>query len=91
MGKLMFAFTFFWAYIAFSQYMLIWYANIPEETGWFLARQFGDWGWFSLWLLFGHFCIPFVFLISKHPKRNWRTIVLRPRISNNMPNITCAC
>lgn len=76
MGKLLFAFGMvFWAYIGFSQYMLIWYANIPEETGWFLARQFGDWGWFSLWLLFGHFCIPFVFLISKHPKRNWRTIV----------------
>ena len=76
MGKLLFAFGMvFWAYIGFSQYMLIWYANIPEETGWFLARQFGDWGWFSLWLLFGHFCIPFVFLISKHPKRNWRTLL----------------
>jgi hypothetical protein len=76
MGKLLFAFGMvFWAYIGFSQYMLIWYANIPEETGWFLSRQIGDWGWFSLWLLFGHFCIPFVFLISKHPKRNWRTLL----------------
>lgn len=75
MGKLLFAFGMvFWAYIGFSQYMLIWYANIPEETGWFLARQMGDWGWFSAWLLFGHFCIPFLFLISKHPKRNWRTL-----------------
>jgi hypothetical protein len=76
MGKLLFGLGMvFWAYIGFSQYMLIWYANIPEETGWFLARQFGGWGWFSAWLLFGHFCIPFVFLISKHPKRNWRTLV----------------
>ena len=76
MGKLLFGIGMvFWAYIGFSQYMLIWYANIPEETGWFLARQMGDWGWFSVWLLFGHFCIPFVFLISKHPKRNWRTLV----------------
>ena len=37
--------------------------------------QFGDWGWFTLWLLFGHFVIPFLFLISKHPKRSWRTLV----------------
>ena len=38
-GKLMFAFTFFWGYIAFSQYMLYWYANIPEETSWYLLRS----------------------------------------------------
>ena len=77
MGKFLFAFgMIFWAYIGVSQYMLIWYANIPEETGWFLARQLGDWGWLSIWLLFGHFCIPFVFLISKHPKRDWKTLML---------------
>ena len=76
MGKLLFGLGMvFWAYIGFSQYMLIWYANIPEETGWFLARQFGGWGLFSIVLLLGHFCIPFLFLISKHPKRNWRTLV----------------
>jgi hypothetical protein len=77
MGKFLFAFGMvFWAYIGFSQYMLIWYANIPEETGWFLARQLGDWGWVSIWLLFGHFCIPFVFLISRHPKRDWKTLLI---------------
>jgi hypothetical protein len=70
MGKLMWAFGIvFWAYIGFSQYMLIWYANIPEETGWFLARQVGGWGFFSFVLLFGHFVIPFVGLISKWMKR----------------------
>jgi hypothetical protein len=70
MGKLMWAFGIvFWAYIGFSQYMLIWYANVPEETGWFLARQLGAWGPFSLALLFGHFVIPFVGLISKWMKR----------------------
>ena len=70
LGKLLFAFGMvFWAYIGFSQYMLIWYANIPEETGWFLARQIGGWAPLSLALLFGHFCIPFVALISKWPKR----------------------
>ena len=42
-GKLLFGFVFFWAYIAFSQYLLIWYANIPEETGWFSVRQNHGW------------------------------------------------
>jgi hypothetical protein len=69
-GKLLFAFGIvFWAYIAFSQYMLIWYANIPEETTWYMARQMGGWGWVSLLLLFGHFLGPFLILISRHPKR----------------------
>jgi hypothetical protein len=70
LGKLLFAFgMIFWAYIGFSQYMLIWYANIPEETGWFLARQIGGWGTVSFVLLFGHFVVPFVALISKWTKR----------------------
>ena len=43
-GKLLFAFVFFWAYLAFSQYMLIWYANIPEETMWFAHRMEHGWG-----------------------------------------------
>jgi hypothetical protein len=68
-GKFMFAFTVFWAYIAFSQYLLIWYGNIPEETEWFLKRQTGDWTWISLTLLFGHFVLPFLMLISRHVKR----------------------
>ncbi len=73
-GKLLFAFTVFWAYIAFSQYMLIWYANLPEETGWFLKRQTGDWVLVSVALLFGHFILPFFALISRHAKR--RPVVL---------------
>jgi hypothetical protein len=69
-GKFLFAFgVVFWAYIAFSQYMLIWYANIPEETTWYLVRQIGGWGSVSVVLLVGHFIIPFLALISRHPKR----------------------
>ncbi len=74
-GKLVFAFTVFWAYIAFSQYMLIWYANIPEETGWYLRRQTGGWTWVSLLLLFGHFLVPFLALISRQPKRHPKALV----------------
>ncbi len=69
LGKLLFAFVFFWGYIAFSQYMLIWYGNIPEETSWFLRRQTGGWFWVSMALIFLHFTIPFVCLLSRIPKR----------------------
>lgn len=76
-GKLLFAFGIvFWSYIAFSQYMLIWYANIPEETTWYMARQMGGWGTVTLALLFGHFVIPFVLLISRHPKRQPQMLAL---------------
>lgn len=68
-GKLTFAFVVFWAYIAFSQYLLIWYANIPEETIWYLQRQDGEWAGASLFLLAGHFVVPFLALISRFPKR----------------------
>lgn len=69
LGKLMFAFIVFWAYIGFSQYMLIWYGNLPEETIFFLIRQSGPWAAFSWVLVFGHFFVPFFALMSRHPKR----------------------
>lgn len=69
-GKLMFAFVVFWAYIGFSQYMLIWYANIPEETVFIVARHHGVWGGLSLIMLFGHFVLPFLYLITRWTKRN---------------------
>lgn len=78
LGKMMFAFTVFWAYIGFSQFMLIWYANIPEETGWFKERFAGGWtsGWglLAATLLFGHFVIPFFGLVSRHIKRRRPTL-----------------
>jgi hypothetical protein len=76
LGKLLFAFNVFWAYIAFSQYMLIWYGNIPEETEWFLKRQTGDWAWVSLALLVGHFIIPFLVLVSRAVKRRPRLLAV---------------
>jgi hypothetical protein len=69
-GKMMFAFTVFWAYIAFSQFMLIWYANIPEETAWYKERFEGAWAGVSWLLLIAHFVIPFFGLLSRHVKRN---------------------
>lgn len=69
LGKLMFGFTVFWAYIAFSQYFLIWYGNIPEETEFFSHRWVGSWKTVSLLMLMGRFVIPFAVLMSKHVKR----------------------
>ncbi len=69
LGKLLFAFVVFWGYIAFSQYMLIWYANIPEETEWYLPRQEGGWIAVSVILLFAHLLIPFLGLMSREAKR----------------------
>ena len=68
-GKLMFGFTFFWGYIAFSQYMLYWYANIPEETAWYLLRFQNGWGNVGWVTLFATFCLPFLGLISRFAKR----------------------
>ena len=57
LSKLMFAFIVFWAYMAFSQYFLIWYANIPEETIWFKHRWEGSWKTITLIIVIGHFCL----------------------------------
>ena len=70
LGKWMFALTVFWAYIAFSQYLLIWYANIPEETIWFQHRLEGNWIYISGTLLMGRFMLPFLVLLARAPKRN---------------------
>lgn len=69
-GALMFAFTAFWGYIAFSQFMLIAYANIPEETFWFLPRMdlSSGWGFVSIGLIFIHFVIPFAMMIQRPSK-----------------------
>jgi hypothetical protein len=69
LGKMLFAFIVFWTYIAFSQYMLYWYANIPEETVWFGYRWQGPWKLWSVLLGVGHFAVPFFFLMSRHIKR----------------------
>jgi hypothetical protein len=71
MGKWMLAFCVFWAYIGFGQYMLIWYANIPEETQFFITRNTQSWWALSMLLVIGRFFIAFPILlmrsIKKHP------------------------
>lgn len=69
LGKYLFGFTVFWAYIAYSQYMLIWYANIPEETFFFIDRTKGSWVYVSLALLLFKFIVPFFALLPRWAKR----------------------
>ena len=75
-GKFLFAFTAFWAYIAFSQFFLMWYANLPEETFWFKTRIEGSWLPVSLLLMAGHFVAPFFYLMGRRVKRNGATLAV---------------
>jgi len=70
MGKYMFAFTVFYAYIAFSQFMLIWYANLPEETIFYAHRAHGGWMAISFSLLIFKFVVPFLLLLPRAAKRD---------------------
>ena len=72
LGKFLLAFVAFWAYIGFSQALLVWVANLPEEASWYAVRIFGGWRATSIALFFGHFVIPFFVLLS-------RDIKLQPR------------
>lgn len=74
LGKWLFALTVFWTYIAFSQYLLIWYANIPEETIWYKQRFTGSWMILAGVEVFGHFLIPFFLLLNRSIKRNYAVL-----------------
>ena len=75
-GKLLFAFTAFWAYIGFCQFFLIWYANLPEETIWYKPRIEGSWLPVSLFLMAGHFGVPFFYLMGRAVKRRGTTLAV---------------
>ena len=68
LGAWMFAFINFWGYIAFSQFMLIWYANLPEETFWFITRGTGSWMYFSIGMIVVHFLVPYILILSQPSK-----------------------
>jgi hypothetical protein len=70
LGKWLFALIVFWAYVSFSQYMLMWYGNLPEEIFWFKNRITGSWAAVALLLVVGHFLVPFFALLPRAMKRN---------------------
>jgi len=69
-GKLLLTFVMLWAYFSFSQWLIIWSGNLPEEIHWFLDRLRGDWGLLGLVLIVGHFAIPFALLLSRPFKQD---------------------
>jgi hypothetical protein len=69
LGKLLLAFVMLWAYLSFSQFLIIWSGNLPEEIPWYLERLRGGWGAISLLLVVGHFALPFMLLLSRDLKR----------------------
>ena len=75
LGSLLFAFTVFYAYVSFSQYFIIWNANMPEETFWYVLREKGSWFWVSLIIIFGHFFVPFLALLRIDVKSNFAIMV----------------
>lgn len=76
LGKLLLAFVMVWAYFSFSQFLIIWSGNIPEETKWYLYRMRGGWGAVALALVVLHFALPFLLLLSRDLKRNARRLAL---------------
>jgi hypothetical protein len=76
LGKLMLALVMLWAYFAFSQFLIIWSGNLPEEIRWYLPRLHGGWGVVALAVVVLHFALPFLFLLSRSLKRNPRKLVL---------------
>ncbi len=74
-GKLFFAFVMLWAYFSFSQYLIMWSGNLPEEISFYLERFHHGWGLVALLLVVFHFMLPFVFLLSRDVKRNARRLV----------------
>ncbi|PUZ28752.1 quinol:cytochrome C oxidoreductase [Chitinophaga parva] len=75
LGKFLFAFSIFWTYLWFSQYMLIWYANIPDETVYFVPRVRGEWRGIFFFNLIINFIAPFLILMKRDAKRNYTTLV----------------
>jgi hypothetical protein len=76
LGSLLFGFVFIWAYLAFSQLLLIWYGNISEETPWYLRRLNDGWEWVALAIALLSFALPFILLMFPEMKRNPRRLAL---------------
>jgi len=70
LGNLMLAFVMIWAYLAFSQLLIIWSGNLPEEISWYLHRSHGGWFWIGIGLIVFHFALPFVVLLLRAVKQN---------------------
>ena len=76
LGKLLLAMVMLWSYFAFSQFLIVWSGNLPEEIHWYLPRIHGAWGVMALAVIVLHFAFPFLFLLSRSLKRNAGKLVI---------------
>jgi hypothetical protein len=76
LGNLMLALVMLWTYFAFSQYLIIWSGNLPEETVWYVARKHGGWGAIALGIVILQFAFPFMTLLSRAAKRSSQKLAL---------------
>jgi len=76
LGKLLLALVMLWSYFAFSQFLIVWSGNLPEEIRWYLPRTHGAWGAIALAVVILHFAFPFLFLLSRSLKRNAGKLVI---------------
>jgi hypothetical protein len=74
LGKFLLALVMVWAYFSFSQFLIIWAGNLPEEIPWYLVRLRGGWQYVALALVLGHFALPFALLLSRDLKRNFKLL-----------------
>lgn len=75
LGNLILAFVMLWAYMAFSQYLIIWSGNLPDEIPWYVSRMTGAWLWVAMFLITFHFAVPFLLLLSRVTKRRAEILV----------------
>jgi hypothetical protein len=75
LGNLLLAFVMVWAYLSFSQFLIIWSENLPEETPWYLNRIRGGWQWIAFALIIFEFAVPFLLLLSRDTKTNEKRLV----------------
>jgi len=75
LGNLTLAFVMLWAYMAYSQYLIIWSGNLPEEITWYLHRGAGGWQYLGVALIFLHFALPFLLLLSRRTKRSGEALL----------------
>jgi len=75
LGNLILAFVMLWAYMAFSQYLIIWSGNLPDEIPWYTSRMAGGWLWLAMGLIAFHFVVPFMLLLSRVTKRRARILL----------------
>lgn len=75
LGNLLLAFTMFWTYASFVQFLVIWSGNLPEEAQWYIRRRHGAWQYVALLLIVLHFAVPFLLLLSRPLKKHTRSLV----------------